>query len=171
MGYHQAAGAGMGLHGSTLSKADTHTLEIKQTAQQEVQALVGQRRIAHSRAPSLVAFLEELFDGEILVRRIAPQLAAHKKVSHFSSRFSQTVGQCLTEKTMILVVPTPMLHLIVNRSGKKAYPIGHTLLNRTHEIGQAEARFSLWRMLLTEQGNALTIVWKDNIIAIADSLT
>ena len=161
----------MGLHGSTLSKADAKAMEVKQTAQLEVQALVGQRGIAHSGATSLVALLEEFFDSQILVGRIAPQLAAHKKVPHFRCRFSQTVSQGLTEQAMILVCPTPLLHLIVNRRGKKAYSVGHALLNRTHEVSQAETRLSLRRMLLTEQRDAFAIIWEKDVIAIADSRT
>ena len=157
-------------HGPALGETNAEFLEVKQTTQLEIEALVGQRGVAHCRSASLITFLKEFFDSQILIGRIAPECAPHELMPSFGSCFGKAIGQSLTKQMPIVVVSTPLLHVMVNRSGKKSDAIGLPQSDRPHEVGQTETRFAWWSILLAEQRYAFVEVGQKYVVAITKGL-
>ena len=93
---HQAADAGMRLHGAMLGKADADGGEIDEVVEVEVEALIGQAGIAHGRTDALETLGVKIRDAEVLIRSISPVELTDGLMCTFYGRFSQAVGKCLT---------------------------------------------------------------------------
>ena len=98
---HQTADAGMGLHRTTLSQSDTDLFHIKQIVENEVQTSIGQRRITHSGTNALEFLDKHLWNGQLLIFGIAPELLSNLFMYAFSSSLSQTIGQQLRQHLLI----------------------------------------------------------------------
>lgn len=77
----------MGVHGATFSKADPYLAEGKQMIYKENNRLVGQRGIAYRWPDTLELLVQQLWDGELLLRSITPCLASHVEMKAFHGSF------------------------------------------------------------------------------------
>ena len=133
-------------HGAGLGEPDANLAHAEQALQQEVEARVGQRGVAHSRAYALIVATQQRIGVEPLLRGITPQRASHLAVKHLGRGLGQPVGQCLREHALIGVAPQVGLHGRIDRGGKECHPSGHVVVGnlfgpcgRPYKVGQRQA--------------------------------
>ena len=66
--------------------------------------MFGLRGIAGRRADAAIGLGDQLVVGEILVRRIAPELLAHALVQALGKGFGETVGQRAQQDGGVIVL-------------------------------------------------------------------
>lgn len=124
MRHHQAANRGMGVHGSVLGQGDADLLHVKQCVQQEIDGLVGQRRIAHGGTNALILLLQQLGNGKRFIGSISPCFFAHIFVQLLRACFGKPVRQCLYKEMLVGVVLVEFFGIRTDGGGEKSYDIG-----------------------------------------------
>ena len=132
----------MRAHGSALGQGYADVAHVQHPVEQEYHALIRKRRVAHCRADALEAAGQQVVEGQVLVRRIAPIATTDVAVEHFGRSFGQPVAQGLGEHTAIVVAVGEVLHPDVDRRGKDAETAFTVSLGRKI-VRQTEIRLTL----------------------------
>ena len=131
-----------GPHGEALGQLDAgRLLRVEQAEDRALLGVVGLGRIAGRRADAAILLRDQLLARELLVRRIAPELAPHALVHALGEGFRQAVGQRLEHDAAVVVglvdVARQRLGLAdAGRDGEGADVVGEPGLLRRDEIGE-----------------------------------
>ena len=79
---------------------------------------------------------QQVGDGEVLVRRVAPGLAADMQVHPLGGGLGQAVGEGLQEQVAVGVVRD--CRVLMHGGGKHSHRVRHARGERAHEVAQAE---------------------------------
>ena len=151
---HQTADAGMGLHGTVLCQSDADGRKVDELVEIEVEALVGQAGVTHSRTDALEAFGVEVGDGKLLIGCIAPVEFADGFVRPFNSGFREAVGEGLAQQMLVGIslgraFCIQLLDALVGAGCKHSDLVSETLsVDGADEVSETEER----GLLLAKEG-------------------
>ena len=111
------------MHRAVFGQADAYPAEVQQAVDEEVDRLVGQRRIAHGRADALELLLQQGGYGQVFVGGISPGGAAHVEVHALCGGFGQAVGQGLYQQLPVGIVAAGSFRLSLHGGGKDTYRV------------------------------------------------
>ena len=81
--------------------ADTNLFHVYEIVEDEVQASVGQRGVAHGRADALELFDEHIRDGKAFILRITPVFLSDLFVHTFCGSLGKTVCEKLSHHLFV----------------------------------------------------------------------
>ena len=131
------------MHGSVFCQGDADALHVQQVVQDEVDGLVGQGRVAHGGADALEAFGQQVGDGQVLVRSVAPGCLADVLVHLLCGGFGQAVAEGLDEQVAVGVARSVEGFKPVDGRGEQSHRICLARRQRPHKVAQAEVGSSL----------------------------
>ena len=113
--------------------------------------------IARGRPDALIALVDQRGIVHRLASRVAPVLGAHGLVQPLRQRLRQSIGECLEQDGVVVVVRGlecghALVDAVARGHRERADVVGHTCLHRRDEVGQRHVRATITLLHLLANG-------------------